>query len=130
MNEGCNRLDANLPEKVLKKLSEVKRALWQPRLPLCEEQCGSCPFKLDNDEEFRQVLIALAKAKDEPTSRITQRYANRQRGIIMHDMMQIGSGEFYCHKSVYNADMTEKPRHEWRQCKGAFDFFREYESKR
>ncbi len=100
------------------------RKLWRPHHPECKEQCTSCPFGTDNDEEFGKVLVKISLATR--GTEITQEIIDNARAIVRRDATR--SGEFICHQSIYLPGMgTHRPRDQWRQCSGASAYYRDAE---
>ena len=97
------------------------RALWQPKYPELPEACASCPFRKDNEVEFGVIVGRLQKMFGVPVDmgRMAVFYA---RHTIEDDVRN--RGDFYCHGTVYNKDMSERDPSERRQCKGASDYYR------
>lgn len=100
---------------------KAMRKFFLPKTKEVTEQCVSCPFRAGNDEEWRAILSKLRAAKGLP-GEITKGHAARTRNEVHEDCAN--QGEFRCHHSVYNPDMTMKPVSEHRQCKGATLWFR------
>lgn len=103
------------------------KKLFQPKLPECTEQCMSCPFRMDNNAEFGAILLKLkqkfAESGPIPT-KLTAKQINSARLMVFQDVEQ--RGDFICHYSVYNigeTPMTMRPATEYRQCKGATEFY-------
>lgn len=100
---------------------KAMRKCFLPKMKEVSEQCASCPFRIGNDEEFRAILTKLRASKGLP-GEITKSQAVRSRAMIHDDCAN--QGEFRCHHSVYNPDMTIKSVSEHRQCLGATKWFR------
>lgn len=98
------------------------RNLWKPRLPELPEACASCPFRGDNDEAFGAVVERLCKAAGVRFSKLKVHQARRS---IQEEATMLG--EFACHGTVYNADMSVRPVAEHRQCAGASAHFRAHD---
>lgn len=97
------------------------KKLFQPKFPECKVQCPSCPFRTGNNKEFGEIVNRLETSVGLP-GRVTRRQIGSVRLRIMSDVGQ--RGDFACHLTAYNPDMTRKPTSEFRQCKGATEFYR------
>lgn len=99
------------------------RELFMPKMRSLKEQCVSCPFRDDNDEEFGVIVQRLRDLHDAEISNSTplSLLVVRARERIRHDTETIG--DFRCHCTVYDEDMTVKPMTEHRQCPGATKHF-------
>lgn len=94
------------------------RLLWRPKLPEMPVQCVSCPFRTGNDVEFREVLTRLKnKGKKSGKLVVSMARAAIAREQLLEETAEIG--DFSCHQSAFNPDMTTKPYLEHRQCPGA-----------
>lgn len=101
------------------------RDFWLPKQQELPEKCVSCPFREGNDEEFGAVCERLRDSEDNPFRGmpLTKEDAvANARESIREQTARLG--DFSCHCTVYNADMTQKPRSEWRQCPGASEHYR------
>lgn len=89
---------------------------WRPKRQEVASQCASCPFRVGNNVEFGEVANRLRRAEGimRPASREDVGFAR-----LSLFMEAVEGGDFACHCSVYNADMSKRPMSEWRQCKGA-----------
>lgn len=90
------------------------RQLWRPKRAQLEEQCTSCPFRDGNNVEFGAIVQRLCAIVGEPFSALNIESA-RQR--IRAEATQFG--DFICHHTVYNTDMSLKSDGAQRQCPGA-----------
>jgi len=106
-------------EKLHSRLVLEPRQLWRPKLPEMPEQCASCPFRKGNDVEWAGVIAKLAASGGKSSVNFEQ-----ARKLVKLDINMMG-GEFHCHLTVYNADMTMKPMSEHKQCPGASRYYRE-----
>lgn len=89
----------------------------------CKEQCLSCPFRFGNNTEFGEILHRLKKKFGGPLMpRPTAKEITSARIMVMKDTEV--RGDFSCHLTVYDKDMTEKPPAQWRQCPGATKWHR------
>ena len=95
------------------------RSLFLPKRAELEEQCPSCPFRDGNHDEFGEVVKQLCKANGRKYARIV---AAEARFKIRDEALTFG--DFSCHHTVYNEDMSTKPQTEWRQCPGATKYFK------
>lgn len=103
------------------KILIASRRFWMPRMPILSDQCASCPFREGNDPEFGEVVGKLAATMDlEEVD--NQDRTDMARARIKRDCTH--SGEFACHHTAYNEDMSEKPRSEHRQCPGAAEWYK------
>lgn len=100
-------------------------APWRPRRPEVPVQCASCPFREDNNEAFACIVNRLRKTEGLRPVKPGSKVVKTARSKIRIDLLCLGSGEFYCHGTVYNEDMTTKPISEYRQCAGATAFWRD-----
>lgn len=98
--------------------SKNPRSLWIPKRPEVSVQCISCPFKEGNDDEFRKYVSAFLGR--EASSEDIQKTRIRIKQELKH------GGDFMCHCTVYSdiEKMSLNPREEFRQCKGASEYFR------
>ena len=96
------------------------RKMWSPQRPEAREQCPSCPFRDDNDEEWLEICQRLAAASGRDPESVDAEYA---RFSIMREVNN--RGDFSCHHTAYNPDMSLKDHKELRQCPGASQFFRD-----
>ena len=83
--------------------------------------CESCPFRHGNDQEFGAVITSLKKFKGDKTP-ASARESKAARFRVKAE--RLFTGEFCCHHSVYDADMSVKSNHHWKQCRGAAEYFR------
>ena len=106
------------------------RKLFLPKLREMPEQCASCPFREDNDEEFGKIIqkLLLMKERREYRGKDLRVQTLIARTNIKHEVRD--HGEFHCHCSAYDDDMNVKPVHEHRQCPGATKFYVEAGEKR
>lgn len=105
------------------KLTEIARrvrATFRPKLKEVSEACASCPFRTDNEKEWVATLCRLAEKQG--VGPIDPNQPKVARRMVHVDVMY--SGEFHCHSSVYNPDMSLRdPKHR-RQCAGATRFYK------
>lgn len=97
------------------------RELFRPKRAEVPVQCASCPFRIGNHKEFGAVVDRLRRADGatKPASKNIIRFARVQ---LLAETM--ACGDFMCHGTVYDAAMKKKPIGQWRQCKGATEFYR------
>ena len=95
------------------------RQLFRPKLKELPEQCASCPFKDGNDKEWGDVhkRLAAASGVEKPLDPRISRWKVRD------EIINGFSGDFFCHGTAYNYDMTRRPMSEARQCPGATKLF-------
>ncbi len=98
------------------------RDLWTPKRPEVAQQCASCPFRLDNHKEVVPIILRLRKMAGDNRQKVTPKDIMHFRMTVRMDQSEFG--DFSCHGTVYNQDMTQKPQHEWRQCKGATEHYK------
>lgn len=98
------------------------KLLWKPKLKELPEQCASCPFKYDNEAEFKAVVQRL-NASAGMVRKVTS--ATTAHARMMIRIQTAKAGDFACHCTVYDADMHPKDCDEYRQCPGATAFYRE-----
>jgi hypothetical protein len=93
------------------------RALWRPKRKEVPEQCKSCPFRKGNNKEFGEIIKKLGKSHgvDKPSVAVA-------RASVKMEATQIG--DFVCHLTAYNPDMTLRPKSKNLQCKGATEWFK------
>jgi hypothetical protein len=96
------------------------RALFKPKRPEMPAQCASCPFLEGNTEQFKAICDRIAASSGEGPVSLRQVAGARRR--IRFEVLR--NGDFYCHSSVYNADLSMRPTDEWLQCPGATRVFR------
>ncbi len=97
------------------------RDLWTPKLPEVKKRCASCPFLEDNDAEFETLVKKLAAHNGEHIRpELVSLHVKVARERIEKDADEMG--DFACHSTVYNEDMSLKPREQWQQCKGATEW--------
>lgn len=98
------------------------RKFWLPRRPELPEQCASCPFREDNEAEFGLIATRLFKSagKKKPPTADQIRQVRHNVHMDCQDR-----GEFICHGTAYNEDMTLKDPKGHRQCPGASKFYRD-----
>lgn len=96
------------------------RQFFLPKLPELQEQCPSCPFREGNHEEFGGIVRKLCKVEGKSYHPGRTELA---RAIIREDAESFG--DFACHHTVYNDDMSLKDLRERRQCPGATKWFKE-----
>jgi hypothetical protein len=97
------------------------RLLWRPKLEAMPVQCVSCPFRIGNNKEFGAICDKL-----DPSIRTlnTLQRAIRIEAARYNVREQVSVfGDFSCHQSVYNPDMTTRPYREQRQCPGASEHY-------
>lgn len=112
-----------------KKPSRLK--MWRPRFPEREEQCASCPFLKDNDEQFGKLVTKLREKdaymrgarKPKPPTKLVIAQARHRVELDV----RLRSPDFACHASVYGPDMETKRMEHWRQCPGATAYARKLE---
>lgn len=96
------------------------RQMWIPKLKEVDEQCASCPFLANNDKEFVDVLQRISDHAKR--GKICKARAEIARLKIKSEM---SSGDFVCRQTVYRKNYaSKKPEKDWRQCKGATDYWR------
>lgn len=98
--------------------------LWLPRRAELPAQCASCPFRKDNDAEFCVIVNRLRKSEGLRPVKPNSKIVRTARSKVRIELLILCTGEFSCHGTVYNPDMTIKPMHEHRQCPGASEFWR------
>lgn len=96
------------------------RAMFMPKRPEMPVQCVSCPFRSGNTAEFMAICNKVAAATGEGPVSLRQVAGARRR--IRLEVSR--NGDFYCHSSVYNPDMTQRASSEWLQCPGATRVFK------
>ena len=108
--------------KPTKELRHKLRAMWSPQRKEMPEQCASCPFRDDNDKEWRKVTEKLAESGGVDVDEGT---AIRARFAIHMEVSR--RGDFVCHQSAYDVKdgMREREPHEHLQCPGATKHFKE-----
>lgn len=94
------------------------RKLFRPKLSELKEQCPSCPFREGNDKEFGAICMSLASLHQEEYP--APLAVARRR--IQEEVARFG--DFICHCSAYNGDMSLKVTKENRQCPGATKWFK------
>lgn len=94
------------------------RKTWRPKMPEKGEMCSSCPFRQDNDKEFGDVAQRLQKSQGK-SKWVDLAHARDS----IREECQV-RGDFACHGTVYNRNMTLRPQHEHRQCAGAAVYYR------
>lgn len=93
------------------------RDLFIPKLPEMPLQCASCPFREGNDITWGIIVRKLAMFGG-----VGKPNAARARRLIRLETTRIG--DFICHGTAYNADMSFRSAVEHRQCPGATKWFR------
>lgn len=92
------------------------RKMWTPQRQEAAAQCASCPFRLGNDQEFAPVVAKLREqAGLKGPVKLLHILGTR---LAVFEDLKI-RGDFSCHSTVYNPDMTQKDQSQWRQCPGA-----------
>ena len=102
------------------------RSLFLPKYPELEEQCPSCPFRDGNYDEFGAIVKKLQEVHPDHgvPSHVPLIVVSDMARLRIRDGAQT-FGDFSCHHTVYNEDMSTKPQTEWRQCPGATEFFKD-----
>lgn len=105
-------------KKPNKELQRQMRQHWTPKRKEMPEQCVSCPFRKDNDPEFKAVLDKLVKAnRGGIADTDAARFMIRKETALM--------GDFICHQSVYDENMDLRDKSAHRQCPGATKHFKD-----
>lgn len=95
------------------------RLLFLPKLAELSESCPSCPFRDGNDEAFgemvRKLCIAFCGRYHKGAEEIARL---RLRFEVSH------RGDFACHHTVYDDDMSLRNEKDHRQCPGATAWFK------
>ena len=108
-------------KKPNKELLKQLRQSWSPKRKEMPTQCASCPFRTDNDPEFKAVLDKLVQSNGGGTAN-----TDMARFRIKQDLLQMG-GDFICHQSAYDENMDLRDKSEHRQCPGATKFYKDVE---
>lgn len=100
---------------------ESVRRFWKPKREEVSEQCASCPFREGNDAAFGGIMRKLYKQfeLDPPTPA----EISASRECVKRELEH--SGDFVCHLTAYNPDMSLKDGCEHRQCAGATKWWKE-----
>lgn len=106
--------------QVLKSKKRELRRVWSPQRPEAAEQCPSCPFRAGNNDEWLAICQRLAVSEGVDPESVDPHFA---RFNVMREVSD--RGDFNCHHTAYNADMTRRDDAELRQCPGASAFFRD-----
>jgi hypothetical protein len=102
------------------------KLLWKPKLEELPESCRSCPFRANNNKEFGEVVTRLRNSFGMKGKASKMDIAFARFGIY-DDVKK--SGDFICHGTTYNVDMTRKDCSNHRQCAGATKYYREHHEK-
>ena len=98
------------------------RHLWRPRLPEVKVQCASCPFRKGNGRQFGVIVRKLANQWSTYVKIFCEPDTREARKKVKQDVAR--KGDFACHHTVYNDDMSHKDTSEFRQCPGATEYYR------
>lgn len=116
-NETADKMERMPISKRRKPDPLAYRQLFRPKLKELSEQCASCPFRNKNHKAWTAVVNRLAEASGvEPNSPLIA------RAMIRGEASRFG--DFICHCTAYNPDMTLRDPSEHRQCPGATEWFR------
>lgn len=103
---------------------KAARKLWRPKRPEVPEQCASCPFRVGNDTEFAKI-VRILRQQSGIVGGITKAIVRFARMSIRMDVSAQG-GDLACHYSAYDLQTGKtRPSQDWKQCKGASEFYRE-----
>jgi|GEM_PF-2100954 hypothetical protein len=107
-------------------MSTEHKTHWIPRHRELPVACASCPFREGNDAEFAVIVNRLRKHEGLKPVVPHGSTVKQVRSKVRVELLMLGTGEFHCHCTAYNEDMTSKPLHAHRQCAGAAEWYRKY----
>jgi hypothetical protein len=94
--------------------------MWSPQRKAMPEQCASCPFGEDNDDEWLAVCRKLARDNGMDPDEVNHKEARLNIHIEVSER-----GDFGCHTSAYDVKtMKLRDSSEIKQCPGATAHFK------
>lgn len=100
------------------------RAMWLPKYPVLARSCASCPFAKGNDTEFGEIVrkLHIKEYGKPPDPKEFPKMIRKARINIKMESAMLG--DFICHQTAYNEDMSMRKWEEYRQCPGAAKIYK------